>query len=205
MTIVIDSIVASITSASVGAHAIVDASNPEVGLGSGVSGAIREACGGAAYQKEIRERLEEEFESPLAADDCLVTGPGTASAFRWVLHVAAVNYRVPDSQTGGASGPTRVAKCTRAALEEAARLAREAALVGTFVLGTPLLGAGHGGLGVVVSLDAMMGAVNDWLHDCPEDRETISRIVFAVLADNDARLVGLAAAKHGLPVSRQAR
>ncbi len=42
----------SITDSAVGAHAVVNASNPELALGSGVSGAIRTACGGAAFQKE---------------------------------------------------------------------------------------------------------------------------------------------------------
>ena len=44
--------VGSLVDQALGAHAIVNASNPHVGLGSGVSGAIRAACGGAAFQTE---------------------------------------------------------------------------------------------------------------------------------------------------------
>ena len=57
--------VGSIVSPEHGAHAIVNASNPEVRLGSGVTAAIREACGGQVYQSEILERWEEEFGEPM--------------------------------------------------------------------------------------------------------------------------------------------
>jgi O-acetyl-ADP-ribose deacetylase (regulator of RNase III) len=190
----------SLVDARVGAHAIVNACNPELGLGSGVSGAIREACGGASYQREVRERLEEELGEPLQPGDCLVTGPGACSAFRWVLHVPSVDYRRADAQTGGPTGPARVRDCFRSALSESILLARTHALSGRFVLATPLLGAGHGGLGPVVALDVMMGALQEHLRESPaEDREELARIVFAVLTPQDARLVALAADKHGLP------
>jgi O-acetyl-ADP-ribose deacetylase (regulator of RNase III) len=132
------------------AHAIVNASNPHVGLGSGVSGAIRDACGGVAFQREVRRRWEEDFDQPLEADDCLVTEAGTADWLRWVLHVAAVDYKHPDPETGGPTGPSRVRQCFGAALDEACLLARENDLTGELILGTALLGAGHGGLGEVV-------------------------------------------------------
>ena len=135
----------SITDSGVGAHAVVNASNPEVALGSGVSGAIRTACGGAAFQKEVRERLMEEFGGSLEPDDCLVTSAGCATSFRWVLHVAAVNYRKADPETGGVSGPLRIETCFRAALDAAESVASQEGLQGSFVLATPLLGAGHGG------------------------------------------------------------
>jgi O-acetyl-ADP-ribose deacetylase (regulator of RNase III) len=192
--------VGSLVDARVGAHAIVNAGNPELGLGSGVSGAIREACGGAAYQREVRERLEEEFGEPLQPGDCLVTGPGTCPAFRWVLHVPSVDYRRADPQTGGPTGPSRVRDCFRSALTESVSLARTHGLSGQFVLAAPLLGAGHGGLGPIVALDVLMGTLEQHLHESPpEEREVLARIVFTVLSPQDARLVALAAEKHGLP------
>jgi O-acetyl-ADP-ribose deacetylase (regulator of RNase III) len=187
--------VGSIVDVAVGAHAIVNASNPEVGLGSGVSGAIRAACGGAAYQVEVRTRLEEEFGGPLEAQDCLVTGAGSAAAFRWVLHVAGVNYRSRDPETGGVSGPSRVRACTRAALSEAAELARANHLAGSFVVATPLLAAGHGGLGATKSLGAMIDAVDEWLRADAANREVLAELKFCVLLAEEARLVPLAAAK----------
>lgn len=138
--------VGSIIDSNIGAHAIVNASNPEAALGSGVSGAIYEACGGLAFQQEVHERLEEEFEV-LEPEDCLVTSSGSCQAFRWVLHVPAVNYRKRDPETGKSSGPRRIRTCVQAFLEAAVSVARENNLSGQFVLATPLLGAGAGGLG----------------------------------------------------------
>lgn len=79
--------VGSITDSNIGAHAIANASNPEAALGSGVSGAIYEACGGLAFQQEVREQLEEEFEVLEPEDsrlvqrgrDCRERGPGGAT------------------------------------------------------------------------------------------------------------------------------
>lgn len=193
----------SLIDAAVGAHAVVNASNPSVTLGSGVSGALREACGGTAFQQELRERLEEDFDAELEPEDCLVTSGGTSTAFRWVLHVPAVDYRRRDPETGGPSGPTRVRSCVRAFLEAATSLAREHNLAGRFVLATPLLGAGAGGLGPVASLDAMMGGVREHLRTTsPEARDAVAKLVFVVLRPEDARLVELGAAKHGLPIER---
>jgi O-acetyl-ADP-ribose deacetylase (regulator of RNase III) len=192
----------SIVDPAIGAHAVVNASNPSVALGSGVSAALRQACGGNAFQQEVRERLEEEFDADLAADECLVTSAGSCTAFRWVLHVPAVDYRRPDPETGGPTGSRRVAACTRSALTEAVSLANENGLVGQFVLAAPLLGAGAGGLGAVASLDAMMGSVRKHLRESDSDQlRAIARLVFVVLQPGDARLVELAATKHSLVVA----
>jgi O-acetyl-ADP-ribose deacetylase (regulator of RNase III) len=187
----------SIVDRAVDAHAIVNASNPSVGLGSGVSGAIRDACGGASFQVTVREALEAEFGEPLSAEDCLVTTAGTCDSFRWVLHVPAVDYTRRDADTGGVTGPTRVASCLRAALEEVATLARLNDLSGRFRLATPLLGAGHGGLGVVVSADIMMGALRAWAL-AHHDASPLAEIRFVVLDDLTARTVARAAEKHGM-------
>ncbi len=190
----------SIIESAIGAHAVVNASNPSVVLGSGISGALREACGGFAFQREIREALAEEFGEKLKPEDCLVTGSGTCSAFRWVLHVPSVDYDRPDPETGGPTGPRRVTACARAALLHAVELARSEGLSGAFVLATPLLGAGAGGLGAVGSADAMMEGFREATSEMPGDQaEVIARVVFAVLQPEHARVVALAAAKHGLP------
>jgi hypothetical protein len=97
--------VGSLVDRDVGAHAIINASNPDLRLGGGVSGAIRDACG-VTFQREIRERWEEQYDQPLEPDDCLVTSAGSASWLRCVLHVAAVDHRRPDPETGGPSGPS---------------------------------------------------------------------------------------------------
>ena len=193
----------SLVDAALGAHAVVNASNPAVALGSGVSAALREACGGAAFQQELRDRLEEEFDAELEPEDCLVTSAGTSTAFRWVLHVPAVDYRARDPETGGPTGPRRVRSCVRAFLDAAASLATGNDLAGQFVVATPLLGAGAGGLGPVASLDAMMAGVHEYLRaSSPSAREALLKLVFVVLRPEDARVVELGAARHGLAIER---
>ena len=86
----------------------------------------------------------DELDEPLSGDDCLVTSAGSCNAFQWVLHVASVDYRRRDAETGGSTGPSRVCACFRAALDAATALAAKEELEGQFVLVTPLLGAGHG-------------------------------------------------------------
>lgn len=185
----------SIVDTALGAHAIVNSSNPELGLGSGVSGAIQDACGGLPFQRLVRDVWEDEFDAPLEPSDCLVTRAGKASAFSWVLHVPSVNYRRRDTETGGSTGPSRVRDCFTAALREASLLAAEHNLEGEFVLGTPLLGAGHGGLGAIRALEAMMGALREW-----REREPwlLRQVVVAVIDGRDARLISLAAQRFRL-------
>lgn len=191
----------SLVDPAIGAHAVVNASNPSVALGSGVSAALRAACGGAAFQEELRDRLEEDFDSELEPDDCLITSAGTCTAFRWVLHVPAVDYRERDPETGGPSGPRRVRSCVRAFLEAAASLARDHGLAGQLVVATPLLGAGAGGLGPVVSVDAMMGAVHQHLRVSPPgERDALARLIFVVREPENARVVERGAAKYGFPL-----
>lgn len=178
----------SLVDPRLGADAIVNASNPHAALGSGVSAAIREACGGDDYQAEVRRAWEDEFDEPLTASDCLVTGSGTATAFRWVLHVPAVDYRVRDPETGGSSGPSRIRACTQSALAESTRLAGGDPLI----VGFPLLGAGHGGLGEVASAAAMMEAI------ASADVAALEEIRVAVLTPELVSLVANAAARSGL-------
>ena len=192
----------SITDSAVGAHAVVNASNPEVALGSGVSGAIRTACGGAAFQKEVRERLMEDFGGSLEPDDCLVTSAGCATSFRWVLHVAAVNYRRADPETGGVSGPLRIETCFRAALDAAESVASQEGLQGSFVLATPLLGAGHGGLGPVIAAEVMIGTVRRFMAETGQG-SSIAELVFAAMSENDRRLIRLAGERFGVKIDCQ--
>jgi len=194
--------IGNLVDGAIGAHAIVNASNPNVALGSGVSGAIRKACGEKTFQQEVRERFEDEFDTPLEPGDCLVTSAGTSTAFRWVLHVPSVDYRKRDPETGGNSGPTRVGECTRAFLDAAALLARENDLTGKFILATPLLGAGAGGMGAIKSMDVMMSVLSDRLKS-PEQRDGLAKLIFVVLEPKVADLVEKCADKYNLRIERQ--
>ena len=197
----IGTFVGSLTDPELGADALVNASNPEVALGSGVSAAIREACGGLAYQRAIRETLEDEFGEPLEADDCLVTDAGEAKAFRHVLHVPAVDCRRRGAD-GAITNADRVARCTRAAVAAADELAEGAASASegapsseskaSFVLAMPLLGAGVGGLGEVRSAEVMLSEI------AQRPPRFVSVVRFAVLREEHARLVRHAAERAGL-------
>ncbi|MCB9609685.1 MAG: hypothetical protein H6716_24040 [Polyangiaceae bacterium] len=99
----------STTDRTVGGDAIVNAGNPYLGLGSGVSVTIREACGGAAFQQLVREALSTSSSMPLlgaghgglgvvASTRAVFTGiataleRGTASGAQRV----SVRFAVPD-------------------------------------------------------------------------------------------------------------
>jgi O-acetyl-ADP-ribose deacetylase len=71
---------------------LVNASNTNVALGSGVSAAIRGACGGG-YQDHIDAILQKERGGPMEPGDVLITDAGTHPTAHWVAHVAVMDYR----------------------------------------------------------------------------------------------------------------
>jgi O-acetyl-ADP-ribose deacetylase (regulator of RNase III) len=72
---------------------LVNASNTNAALGTGVSGAIRRACG-PGYQEHITEELRHRFkEGAMEPGDVLVTDAGTHPTAKWVAHVAVMDYR----------------------------------------------------------------------------------------------------------------
>jgi O-acetyl-ADP-ribose deacetylase (regulator of RNase III) len=77
---------------------LVNASNTDVTLGSGVSGAIRRACG-AGYQEHITKALMERFGGPMSPGDVLITDAGSHPTARWVAHVAVMDYRAGFTDT----------------------------------------------------------------------------------------------------------
>lgn len=156
-----------------GCDIVVNASNPAAALGSGVSHAIFDECGGLAMQTEMRERLEEDLDGKLGPGDCLVTSGGTSKRLRHVLHVASVDYA--SGGKGLTSTAQRVTEATAAALERASHLGTVEAPVR---LGFPLLAGGHGGLSVGVSLKAMVDGMKRFFHRNPE--AAVGTIVFAV-------------------------
>lgn len=69
---------------------IVNASNTELTLGSGVSKAFSEHCGGSAYQQELYE-LKKSI-GVIKQGDVIVSSPGCATNFTYALHIAVMNY-----------------------------------------------------------------------------------------------------------------
>ena len=71
---------------------LVNASNTNAQLGTGVSAAIRQACG-KGYQEKIFAALEEKFHGPMKPGEVLLTDAGTHPRAAWVAHVAVMDYR----------------------------------------------------------------------------------------------------------------
>jgi len=71
---------------------LVNASNTNAALGSGVSGAIRRACG-AGYQEHITRELRAKYPSMMTPGDVLITDAGEHPTAKWVAHVAVMDYR----------------------------------------------------------------------------------------------------------------
>lgn len=119
---------------------LVNASNTNVTLGSGVSAAIRAACG-PAYQAHISNALLEAFGGPMEPGQVLVTDAGTHPRARWVAHAAVMDYR---SGFTGASFPTLyvIGACCKNLLREVERLPEPVTIA------MVALGAGTGQLGV---------------------------------------------------------
>lgn len=156
-----------------GCDVVVNASNSAGALGSGVSRAIYEECGGLTLQEEVRRRLAEELDGELGPDDCLVTSGGTSKRIRHVLHVASVDYA--SGGKGSVSSAERVVLATEAALACGAELGSADSPTR---IAFPLLAAGHGGLTTSVSLKAMVDGMRRFFRDDPG--AAIGCIVFAV-------------------------
>lgn len=78
---------------------LVNASNTEARLGSGVSHAIRLACG-EGYQESIVAQMHQKFGGSMEPGDVFITDAGTHAA-TFVAHVAVMDYR----NTGGTPFP----------------------------------------------------------------------------------------------------
>ena len=124
---------------------LVNASNTNLQLGSGVSGAIRRACGGAAFQTALDELLEKRG-GPLEPGDVVITGAGAHRRARYIAHVAVMDYRAGVSASSFPSLERVKAGCEKlwAAIE---------ALPEDVSVAMVALGAGTGGLGLVDSVE----------------------------------------------------
>lgn len=129
----------SVTDADV--DVIVNASNTIGQLGSGVSGAIRRACG-PAFQDQIVAALRRERGDSMEPADVLLTHCGAHPRAKFCAHVAVMDYR--DDARQVFPDATRI----RRASERLWRVLDEQLPAGsTFSVGMVALGAGTGGLG----------------------------------------------------------
>ena len=122
---------------------LVNASNTNGKLGTGVSGAIRRACG-PGLQAEIERALAARFGGPMPPGEVIVTGAGAHPRARHIAHVAVMDYR--DGFTGDSfPDAARIQRCC-----ERLWPAIEAIAINEPSLSVAMvaLGAGTGNLGV---------------------------------------------------------
>lgn len=120
---------------------IVNASNTELTLGSGVSKAFSEHCGGSAYQQELYE-LKKSI-GVIKQGDVIISGPGSATNFTYALHIAVMNYS-DDRQS-----PYPAYTQMQSALESLLKIVEDKIIyekIQNPKLLIPLLGYGVGGL-----------------------------------------------------------
>lgn len=121
---------------------LVNASNTNGQLGSGVSGAIRQACG-PRFQAEILEALQARHGGPMRPGGLLVTTAGAHPTAKWVVHVAVMDYR---EGFGASSFPSL--ELIRTSCERLWDVVETLPDAGPHSVAMVALGAGTGNLGV---------------------------------------------------------
>ena len=148
---------------------IVNASNTSLALGSVVSAAIREKCGGQEFQQECREVLEEQYGNELKQGDAVVT-TGGISTYRWVIHAVTVDFN-----KGPYSSPEVVRNCMINSLKEAENIMEENSH-DELSIGFPLFGSDTGRLGIEASCSAMCEGIRFHFRSFRES--SINKILF---------------------------
>ena len=140
---------------------LVNASNTGLKLGSGVSAAIRRACG-AEYQAYLDAELARRGE--LAQGDAIVTHAGAHPRAKAVIHVAVMDYR--GGFTARSFPSIDVVTCGARRTWE---LAETLDLLHVRIA-MVALGAGTGGLGVADSTQVACETLRDHLARTPDSR-----------------------------------
>jgi O-acetyl-ADP-ribose deacetylase len=152
---------------------LVNASNTQGSLGTGVSGAIRAACG-PAFQAEVQRALAERFGGPsMPPGAVLVTDAGAHPRARHVAHVAVMDYREGFSARSMPTLGLVRAACV-ALWRELEALPPPAE--GLLSVAMPALGAGTGQLGVRGPTIAACETLAEHLAQTPASR--LGRVVF---------------------------
>jgi O-acetyl-ADP-ribose deacetylase len=119
---------------------LINASNTNAQLGTGVSGAIRQACG-PGYQEQLFQALNAKYGGPMAPGQLLVTGAGAHPRARHVVHFAVMDYR-----DGFQANPFPTLDVLRTGCERLWEQIDQ--LEGELTVAMVALGAGTGQLGV---------------------------------------------------------
>ena len=148
---------------------LVNASNTNAELGTGVSGAIRRSCG-PGYQELIARELRKSFGASMEPGEVLLTNAGKHPTARYVAHVAVMDYREGFTESSLPSQDLIVSCCTRLweKLEQLPLPSLSVAMVA--------LGAGTGRLGVRLSVAAACDAL--FIHHLKNPSSRIQKVVF---------------------------
>ncbi|NTX63668.1 macro domain-containing protein [Myxococcus sp. CA051A] len=148
---------------------LVNASNTNGQLGSGVSGAIRRACG-EGFQEHILAALNARFGGPMAPGEVLVTEAGAHPTAKWVAHVAVMDYR--EGIHGGSFPDSQRIRAACVKLWETLEQLDEVDLSVAMVA----LGAGTGGLSLRESVDLACSTLSE--HLSAREGSRLGRLVF---------------------------
>jgi O-acetyl-ADP-ribose deacetylase (regulator of RNase III) len=148
---------------------LVNASNTNAELGTGVSGAIRRSCG-PGFQEHVTRTMRTTFGSLMEPGDVFLTHAGKHPTARWVAHVAVMDYRQGFSAD---SYPTKdlIATCCKnlwETLEKSAEPSLSVAMVA--------LGAGTGQLGVRYPTEVACDTL--FTHHLKNPKSKIQKVVF---------------------------
>lgn len=149
---------------------LVNASNTNAQLGTGVSAAIRQGCG-KGYQEKVLAALEHHFHGPMQPGQVLLTHAGTHPRAVWVAHVAVMDYR--EGHTAK-SAPTL--DLIRTACERLWDVVESIPGAGTQSVAMVALGAGTGNLGVAEP--TRIGAQTLKAHVALHPNTRIERVTF---------------------------
>lgn len=149
---------------------LVNASNTNARLGSGVSAAIRGACG-KDYQAFLDAELARQFGGPMPPGEVMVTHAGAHPRAKYVVHVAVMDYR---DGFGGSSFPTL--DTIRAGCERLWRSVEQLPGGERHSIAMVALGGGTGGLGVTGPTRLAAATLASHLEQATDSR--IERVTF---------------------------
>lgn len=157
---------------------LVNASNTNGTLGSGVSGAIRKACGPQSFQGVISEALFAQFKGPMPPGAVLMTNAGAHPVAKWVAHVAVMDYR-----NGYSSASVPTMETIRAGCDHLWRAIERLPGADKHSVAMVALGAGTGGLGVAEPTRVAAETLHAHLMLHPGSR--IERVTFYGYLDHE--------------------
>lgn len=153
---------------------LVNASNTIGVLGSGVSGAIRCACG-PLFQQSIYSKLSAIYGGPMTPGDVLITDAGNHPYAKWVTHVAIMDYR------SGVSDPYPTKETIQRGCENL--WASVETLPGqSLTVAMVALGAGTGGIDIRQSVSI---ACDTLWHAVTNRQSKITQVVLYVYTDSE--------------------